>query len=96
MRLERCKGRLLLTALLIRTVLDDVSTAEAVAGYRNLLEVAPDEVRPNLEVVIEYFEAIDPAGKPPTVTLRWPTTTKPPLWRGLRSVRSAGLEPTTF
>lgn len=121
MELERCKGRLLLAALLIPAVLavgacggssddaatpttapgadeasapsstaadgseggsgdasgdfceralalegrDDVFTAEAVAGYRNLLEVAPDEVRPDLEIVIEYFEAIDPAGNDP-------------------------------
>ena len=44
---------------------DDAIGAEAVAGYQNVLEVAPDEVRPDLEVVIEYFEAIDPAGADP-------------------------------
>jgi len=44
---------------------DQVDNAEALANYRNALEVAPDEVRPDLEVVIEYFEAIDPAAADP-------------------------------
>lgn len=44
---------------------DDAGTAAAVAGYRNLLEVAPDEVRPDLETMIEYFESVPSGGSDP-------------------------------
>ena len=44
---------------------DDAGTAAAVAGYRNLLEVAPDEVRPDLETMIEYFESVPSGGGDP-------------------------------
>jgi hypothetical protein len=32
-------------------------------GYRDLLEVAPDEVRPRIETVIAYLEAISSQGQ---------------------------------
>lgn len=49
---------------------DEAYTAGAVDIYRDLLEVAPDEVRPDLETMIEYFEAIDPAGSDPDAAQR--------------------------
>ncbi|MFM7062022.1 MAG: hypothetical protein ACKO04_00810, partial [Actinomycetes bacterium] len=49
---------------------DDVFTPDAVAEYQNLLEVAPDEARPYLGIIIEYLEAIAPAGTDPAAAQR--------------------------
>ena len=38
-------------------------TPETIDGYRDLLEVAPDEVRPRIETVIAYLEAISSQGQ---------------------------------
>ncbi|MFM7061919.1 MAG: hypothetical protein ACKO04_00275 [Actinomycetes bacterium] len=44
---------------------DDVGTVDAVASYQSLLEVAPDEVRPDLETMIEYFRSVPSGGSDP-------------------------------
>ncbi len=44
---------------------DDTGAAGAVAGYQSLLEVAPDEVRPDLETMIEYFKSVPSGGSDP-------------------------------
>jgi len=42
---------------------DDKFTPAAVGGYQDLLEVAPDEVRPRIETIVAYFEAISSQGQ---------------------------------
>jgi hypothetical protein len=42
---------------------DGEFTPETIDGYRDLLEVAPDEVRPRIETVIAYLEAISSQGQ---------------------------------
>lgn len=66
---------------------DDSFTAEAVPGYRNLLEVAPDEARPHLEIIIEYFEAIDPSGADPAAAQKVAELSQPYADASVRLVR---------
>lgn len=42
---------------------DGEFTPETIDGYRDLLAVAPDEVRPRIETVIAYLEAISSQGQ---------------------------------
>jgi hypothetical protein len=42
---------------------DDKFTPGAVAGYTDLLEVAPDEVRPRIETIVAYLEATSSQGQ---------------------------------
>lgn len=50
------------TALEGKDVKEKYSPA-AVNEYKNLLEVAPDEVRPKIETIVAYFEAISSQGQ---------------------------------
>ncbi len=49
---------------------DGASNDEALASYRNVLEVAPDEVRPDLETLIQYFELAESAGRGDTEAIQ--------------------------
>lgn len=42
---------------------DDKFTPAAIADYRDVLEVAPDEVRPRIETIVAYFEAVSSQGQ---------------------------------
>ena len=42
---------------------DDKFTPVAVGDYKNLLEVAPDEVRPRIETIVAYLEATSSQGQ---------------------------------
>jgi hypothetical protein len=42
---------------------DDKFTPAAVGGYKDLLEVAPDEVRPRIETIVDYLEATSSQGQ---------------------------------
>ena len=42
---------------------DDKFTPAAVGDYKDLLEVAPDEVRPRIETIVAYLEATSSQGQ---------------------------------